>query len=356
MNLENVLTYKDNLWKEEVWYAYLIKPNNNEIKSYLWYTPILLWTSLKNLLEENGYLGYEWNIRLYWIFWLVKNWWRYNIWEISKVEILDRNLNVIDVLEKWNPKSTKPKLNIKPGNKDYLSNLDRYIDIKKYVVHIRNKNWFEFEQINYDISNMIEYFVDNDWFYFGEKNKGKKITSNEINFSFDYLLRIIGDSFFLKNPKSFDGSLEVKVKDNWDDVINIYYTKKGELDSIILGPEVWLFSKDLVDKMKEEVWKDLDEDVEFVPVKLIPKEWIKWEIIEGYYVLHFFKRLKNILNTRIVDCEYMKKLHIAEYNYYWLLVSEEIKKIIEKEKINDLSIREYKVCEELIKRHTKNFS
>ena len=57
--------------------------------------------SLKFLLEDNGYIDYEWKIRVYGIYWsILSELRRKHIWKIHKADILDNDGNVIKTIER----------------------------------------------------------------------------------------------------------------------------------------------------------------------------------------------------------------------------------------------------------------
>jgi hypothetical protein len=77
-------------------YVYTLERFNYWYRNIDWI--IFIWDSLKFLLEENGYIDYEWRIKIYWVFRSI-NTTKKNIWKIWKAEILDENDNVLDVVE-----------------------------------------------------------------------------------------------------------------------------------------------------------------------------------------------------------------------------------------------------------------
>lgn len=90
-DIEQYIYFKeeDYDWK----YIWLVNIENKEN-----YPRIYVWSSLKKLLEKNGYFDYESYIRVFWEFWSIPTT-KSNIWKIWKADILDEEWNIIKTVE-----------------------------------------------------------------------------------------------------------------------------------------------------------------------------------------------------------------------------------------------------------------
>ena len=84
----------------------LVEKLSNILERYnFYYWPnqmvVYIWSSLKILLEKNGYIDYEWPIRVYWKFWSI-NTTKTNIGKIWKADILDKEGNTLETVESNN--------------------------------------------------------------------------------------------------------------------------------------------------------------------------------------------------------------------------------------------------------------
>lgn len=95
------------------YYTRLSNTNYGSLKSDLYHQRWLGWIlspsqeviyisdSLKFLLEDNGYIDYEWRIRIYGIYWGINNELRRkHIWKIYKADILDNDGNIVKTIER----------------------------------------------------------------------------------------------------------------------------------------------------------------------------------------------------------------------------------------------------------------
>jgi len=325
--------------KEEIWYTYLYNTLEEKKNDKKVWRPILLWISLKELLEENWYKWYEWNIKIYWTYDAIFSLWHYNIWKIFKADILDEKWNVLETLEKWKINENKWKY-FKQEKKE---NYDKYLKPKFYTIKTKD-NWFDIDE---DIIRGIEF--DLNYFYISMLWKKRIIQY------FGY--------FFKKQDEEIKYQKERMIKKYWKEVwpndMKIYYKKLWKLESFIL---LWnnfiLIRKDLIEKLEQKIWKEkIEKDIEFLPITLHPEKWYKWEIIKSYYLIHTFNFI-NLDRLTILKYDFYSKCNFIYENHLWdkFIIQESIKEILEEEKLENIEILRQNVFEELVEWHNKKYN
>lgn len=340
MKINDVLTYNSCMDKEEVWYTYLDNVLEEKKDGKKRWKPILLWISLKKILEKNWYEWYEWYIRIYWIYKEVYFWWRYNIWKIFKADILDEKWNILDTLEKWKINENKWK----SFQQDKKENYDKYLNTKFYTIKTKD-NWFDIDKdtIRFIWWNLNFFIISMLW-------KKIRIQSN-------------GDFFDEENEediKYIEYQKEKIIKEYWSDIwpndTKIYYKKLWKLESLItFWDNFTLIRKDLIEKLEQKIWKEkLEKDVEFLPITLHPDKWCKWHIVENYYLMHIFNGI-NFKYITILKYGFYSKCNLIIENYFWtnFIFQKWIKEVLEEEKLENIDIVSQNIFEELVEWHNK---